>query len=169
MLGTFHLSPILKVISVLQLGPWKFQKLQSSPFSSTSGQLLYWLCRRRVAAPPTALGRLPAPPLARAGFHASPRNSTAAFAPRRALSSPCHAVRGPPPAATSTPPWTARVRAHRSSLSRITALHIPPQANPSVLLPFPSPQTPERFRHPLGRRRAQARRRTAPPQPLHPH
>jgi len=34
------LSPILKVTSALQFGPWKFQKLQSSPFSSTSGQLL---------------------------------------------------------------------------------------------------------------------------------
>ena len=32
MLGTFSFEPMLKVISALQFGPWKFQKLQTGPF-----------------------------------------------------------------------------------------------------------------------------------------
>ena len=75
----------LKVIVCLQSGPWIFWKLQTGPFSSTSGQLLcsappacrsaahrsgpppqrhllpacllYSSGRRRCAAPPAALGR----------------------------------------------------------------------------------------------------------------
>ena len=60
----------LKVIACLHLGPWKFQKLQSSPFSSTSGQLL--------CSPPPALYAA-RPPL----WAASPRHLFLALAPTR--------------------------------------------------------------------------------------
>ena len=75
--------------------------------------------------------------------------------PRR----PCHRAVPPPvvprapterraarTAATSPPRWQARGRSRCPPLARATALHIPPQANPLVILPFPRSQSSERRR-----------------------
>ena len=75
--------------------------------------------------------------------------------PRR----PCHRAVPPPvvprapterraarAAATSPPRWQAHGRSRCPPLARATALHIPPQANPLVILPFPRSQSSERCR-----------------------
>ena len=149
MLGTFHLSPGLKVIACLQFGPSKFQKLQNNPFSPSPVCLSALSHRRCVATPPAALGRLPVPPLARSGFHVSPRSSIAAFASRRALSSPCHAHRALPPAATATPPWIAQERTPNSFLSRASTSGTFPLSIPLAHAPFsPLPELRTHRRHP---------------------
>jgi hypothetical protein len=59
-----------------------------------------------------------------------------------------NAPRRPPPAATSSSPWTAQARARLSYLSRAPALQEAPQPVPLALSPLPQPQTPERCRRP---------------------
>jgi len=115
--------------------------LQSSPFSSTSGQLL--------CSPPPALYAA-CPPLSAA----SPRHLLLALASRVAQKLPTALYPSrcalpasprrpePPVAATSTPPWRARDRAHCSSLSRTEALHIPRKLILSSFLLFPHPRSP---------------------------
>src|SRR6185312_7254011 len=145
----FHLSPILKVITGLRSGPWNFLKLQTNPLSPSSCLFLCFTpadrqrgTARRGGPPPRRLLLLVA---------STHRPET----PRR----PCHRAVPPPvvprapterraarAAATSPPRWQARGRSRRPPLARATALHIPPQANPLVILPFPRSQSSERRR-----------------------
>ena len=76
-----HLSPILKVITGLHLGPWNFWKLCLGPFSPSSSLLACFTCRRRCAVPPPAV-------------EGQPATSCFALAPTR------HSQPSPPPVAS---------------------------------------------------------------------
>jgi len=71
---------------------------------------------------------------------------------RRFCLTPCPLLSLPrsterPPAATSPPPCTARLRAPKLFLSHASKLGGPPPSFPFVHLPIPQPQTPEHHRH----------------------
>ena len=137
MLGTFHSSPRLKVITSLQFGPWNFGycKLVLSSTSSLPACLSALSHRRQSGAAATAQGR--------------PR-ATSSEAPNRFYPSRCALLAlprssRPPPAATSPPPWMACCSTPEPYLSRALALQEPPQnrsPHSFAISPTPDPRAP---------------------------
>ena len=137
--------------------------------SSTSSLPLRFCCRRRVAAPPAALGRPRAP-------------SCVALASTRRLEGPCrhpscsaglvharHAAQNHLAVATSPSPWPGQDTPPELDFSRAAAIQVPQRASSLVLLPIPHSQSSERCCRPYPRRRAHPRRRPTIPDPLHPY
>ena len=170
MLDTFSFEPYFKSYCLFTFRSLKFWKLRLGPcLLPLSVSLL--LTADSATPPAAALGRLPAPPPAPRGFHASPRNSPPPFA----------IALVPPPFAT--PP--RRVQAAATANAAVDS----PGENPDfafssraprlqerLFIPFPSPsrsfpaQTPRNAAAaPPNAGEPQARRRAAPPQPLRPN
>ena len=149
------MSPILKVIAGLQLGPWNFWKLRLGPFSPPSSLPACSVFQRRPPPLCSAAARRGGPAsrlLLRAGAHASLRSfSTARCC---TLVPPCRATRPAEPrtvraAATSPSRWRARCRGRRPLLASARALQIPLKLIPLALLLSPrSHATERRRRHP---------------------
>ena len=163
------MSPILKVISALQFGPWNFQKLQNSPYPFPPAYFLCFQCRRCAEPSP-------------AQWRACPATFCIALAPTRRAAPPppliasrwclpCSAT--PPRAAAWSPPRRRRgpAKAEAAALSSRAPGHY---KSPSKLIRSPfrllltsRPQnTPPLHRE---RRRAPPRRCLAIPQPLRPN
>ena len=109
--------------------------MQISPPSSTSCLSICFPYHRRTAAPPTAQGRLQGHLLLLSFPTRRARALTAAFASRRALSSPCHTA----PSARRPPPRCRHGPAKTEPQSPISCTH---RHYKNALDPFPSS-----FRH----------------------
>ena len=140
----FHLSFSLKVIAVLQLGPWNFWKLQISPDSSTSCLLA---CSAPLAAaavqhrPPHWAGQRPPP--ARAGLPRAAPELPPLFYPSRWSFLALPRTLNRTPATTSPPSWLAHCSTPGPQLARALAPRAPHHSIPLFPSPLPRPQTPE--------------------------
>ena len=142
----FHLSPILKVISALQFGPWNFQKLRLGPLSPSSSLLALFFPAAAVQRRPPAVESQPATSASRWHSHVAP-NPLHRFL-LRAGASPAVPRRPEPPAgrhlaaAVASPgqsPKTTSVT--RTSTTKALASH---SSRPFTCSSLPRPRTHRR-------------------------
>ena len=173
MLGTFSFEPYFKSYCLFTFRSLEISEFaeQSIFFHLTTTPLLP--AASAVRRLPATLGRLPAPPLARAGFHASHRSSPPPSTPRVVPSPPRHAAQNRP--------WPPPRRRRGGLGIELTALPSRAQKHYiytrklilSSFLLFPHPARPEHHRRPpaaLGRPRATSCSRWRPrvaPELLH--
>ena len=139
----------LKVITVLQWGPWNFLVITNRPLSPSPTPCS--ASRRRPPTAPTAPTPAPWRGFPAAFFrhtvaHASRGTSSTALWLRAGPLQPVPRAQNLLAAATATPPWRARRRAPALVLARAWALQIAPQTIPFVCFPIPQPQTQEHHR-----------------------
>ena len=143
------MSPILKVISTLQFGPWKSQKLRLGPFPLPPARLpaLFFSagCRRHCAAPPARRGEPVGPSASRWRQRVAPELLHRPW-PRADAPSLRHAAQSRRTVATSPSPWPGQGRGRRLLLARARALQEPQNSIPLALLHSPRSHAPERHR-----------------------